>query len=424
MPLSQALVRPNICLSLSGTALPSPYTSEKTSSSTAGESISSVLPAGEYTLTVTDMTSYEGISSDALDSLAFPDINVGINIKPWRTQRIEGRISIDDRGETMPVRLSKIELDSEKHRRPGDALDTLNPKKPVWVIVHGWHSSEESDGIDELAMSLTAMGYQVTTLDWRNAADSITLSGADWTPAVGKWAAKQLRAAGFEGSGINVVGHSWGSYVGYFIGKTIRDGDDKGIKGNGIGIGSIVALDSAADGILTNRLDSTEVNFRDISEMSWAIESSPVGSDARALSADYSFTIASNMARMNPDFRAHSFAVTAFSSLIQDATVRRELGEETMFSPAHLLRKEAPQFRSAMNELLVPAQDELPALTMEKAYWGSGWEGVITIEPWDSIDGQGNTSHNVFPVSVEFKDRSGQTRLEMLSPIRTDTTLQ
>jgi pimeloyl-ACP methyl ester carboxylesterase len=268
------------------------------------------------------------------------------------------------------------------------------------------------------------MGNQVVTLDWREAGDSITLSGADWTTAVGRWAAQQLRAMGFSGDSINVVGHSWGSFVGYFLGKTIKEGDGGALAGNGTGIGSIVALDSAADGMITNRLDSTAVNFRDVATMSWAFESSPLGSDARALSADYSFTIESGMARLNPDFRAHSFAVTAFSSLIADAAIRKKMGEETMFSPSHLLRKEAPQFFSAANELIIPAQDTLPPMTTENVFVGRGFEGVITIDAWESTDDEGNAWHKVFPVSVAFKDRNGVARQEMLSPLPMDETLR
>jgi len=258
---------------------------------------------------------------------------------------------------------------------------------------------------------MTMMGYQVITVNWMEAANSITLSGADWTTAIGAWVGNQLKAAGFTGNNVNLAGYSWGSYVSYFVGQNFGE------------VQSIVALDAAADGIATNRLQSSQIDFRSISKMSWAFESSPAGSNARALSADYSFTIDSGLARFLPDFRAHNFAVTTFSALIQDASVRKSFGEMTTFSPDRIMGSTQPTVVSASGEILTPAQDAYAALTIESEYWGDGWEGILKVDTYDGIDEQGRVWHKALPKSFEFKDTNGDTRTQLLNPLSPDATI-
>src|SRR3989338_3884036 len=166
----------------------------------SAEAISVKLPPGTHTLTVRDDTDYwhDLIFGNRREDVHLPAIPVNMTVTPFRTQEIIGRISIPGRGETMPVSLRVAEF---MEKSPGsyerktdyvsspenDGVHPLTPSLPVWVVVHGWHNGEESAAIEELARSMTAMGYQTVTVDWEEAADSIALGGANWTPAVGKW---------------------------------------------------------------------------------------------------------------------------------------------------------------------------------------------------------------------------------------------
>ncbi|HIH22613.1 TPA: hypothetical protein HA238_02710, partial [Candidatus Micrarchaeota archaeon] len=115
---------------------------------------------------------------------------------------------------------------------------------------------------------------------------------------------------------------------------------------------------------------------------------------------------------------AHNFAVTTVSSLISDAAARKAGGETTMFSPQRLLQGKPP---SASNT--EPSQDSYNALTLENEYWGSGYEGIIKVEIYESKDEKSHTWHKVKPVSVEFKDSSGKTNYQPLNTINGDDVL-
>src|SRR3989338_3241464 len=246
---------PDITLSLSGNNLDKTYVSRKPG---VGESISYVLPAGTYTLTISDDTDYESttIFEQSYISTLTADIELGMNVKPYTTQRIEGRISIPESGKTFDVSMGVAEFErlpnGDWERVKSNETKSLNPSLPVWVPIHGWNNSERTAAMEELARSFTTMGYQTVMIDWKEAADSIALGGADWTPAVGTWVANQLKAAGFKGENINLAGYSWGSYVAYFVGQSFGE------------VNSIVAMDSAADGIITKRLKSTDIDFKEV----------------------------------------------------------------------------------------------------------------------------------------------------------------
>ena len=266
----------------------------------AGESISHALPAGKYTLTLTDNTDYSGetlMSAEEVEQLIL-NVGVGINIKPYTTQKIEGRISIPESGKTMEVSMSVATFDDIGNRNKNYELspseggvDQLNPNKPVWVVVHGRKDSENGNNIDFLAQSLFSRGYQVVTLNWEDSAKDNgvlvgALNGANWIPSVGKWAADQLKAMGFKGDKVLDGGHSWGSLVAYEIGKNYKYGQD----GNGYGIQAIVAMDSPTDP-LPNNYPIHDVVFNDVSKVSWAFLSSSFGSGLRANTANYNFDI-------------------------------------------------------------------------------------------------------------------------------------
>lgn len=409
----------DVSLTLTGPHIPSAgYSSNKETNAGAGESISLKLLPGTYRLEIKDSTVYPPDGAVPGYTPAAKSVDIGVNIKPYQTQRIEGQISIEGRNVTMPIRMSVAEF---KEVSPGvwerkefgqDTISELDPNKPVWVIVHGWNNSEKTASMVELAHSLKSTGVQVVIVDWNEAANSLALGGADWTPAVGKWVANLLKNAGFEGSEVNAWGYSWGSFVTYAIGSNYGE------------INSILAMDSAADTFITNDFDSTQVNFKNVSKMSWAIESSPAGSNARALSADYSFTVDSGIARYLPDFRAHNFAVSLASALVQDSATRSAVGENSFFDPRKLANGTGPQLVSGNGELVTVEQDAYNALTLENEYWGSGWEGIIKVDTYESVDENGKTWIKAKPTKIEFKDQNGVTRVIELQLLNPDATIR
>ncbi|OIO55581.1 hypothetical protein AUJ46_01270 [Candidatus Peregrinibacteria bacterium CG1_02_54_53] len=360
---------PNLSLTLSGNGIS--YSSDKKDVSSksvdfAGESVSTVLPAGTYTLAVRDITSYPTGTS----SVTMPTVPVHYEIRPYTTQKIEGRISIAERGVTMPVSMSVAEFDSNTGLRLPEAKNGLDPQKPVWVVVHGRANSEESSQIAELTRSLQALGVQVVTVDWHDgAADNgtpIGLEGSRWIEGVGTWAANQLRAAGFGSQNICVVGHSWGTYVAYEIGKRIPNG-----------VQTLIALDPAADSRLLGGgkykgIEDPNFSFANVTANSYAFHSSELGNREKALTAKYAFDIlapenyeqnswdaitaqmlvsqrylsalgAETADEVIDAFREHGFAVSLFSEILRRQKENPGDAVASRFSPENL-RSNASEF--------------------------------------------------------------------------------
>ena len=83
----------------------------------------------------------------------------------------------------------------------------------------------------------TRSNDQVLTLDWSGAASYpgwAGFGGEDPIQNLGIWAAAALQDKGFVGTNLNLVGHSWGSYVADELAERIPGGVD-----------TITALDAA-----------------------------------------------------------------------------------------------------------------------------------------------------------------------------------
>jgi hypothetical protein len=285
---------PNLSLQITGDGVN--YTSNKLresggSAENSGESVSLKLTPGTYTLTINDLTSYPTSPAFGASGITMPLIPVQMEMRPYKTQEIIGRVSIPERMETMPVSMRVAEFDPNTGLRLPEAKNALDSTKPVWIVVHGRKDNEGSANIEYLARQLTQQGYQVVTVNWEDAAKDNglllgALDGADWIPVIGKWVANQLKASGFTGEKIHIPGHSWGSFVAFEIGKQFKEGQN----GNGFGVQSIVALDSPLDP-LPNHYPSSNVFFSEVSKTSWAIKSSAFGSESRANSASVNFDL-------------------------------------------------------------------------------------------------------------------------------------
>lgn len=398
----------NFSLSISGDKLEKKYTSNR--SSTSGESISLVLEPGVYTVTLTDLTNYMWSGGTIA-------VDMGVDIRPRNTAETIGRVSIPERNETMPVSMRVAEYFTDQNnqvKRKTDynldpqngGISRLDPGKPVWVVVHGRENSEDSSQIAELTRNLKSQDVQVVTLDWEGGAGDnlipkVGLEGQKWIEVVGAWSANQLKSMGFAGENINVIGHSWGSYVSYEIGMHIPGG-----------VKTLVALDPAQDspalgGGIYKGFNDPEFKFSDAASNSYTIHSSNLGNSARAKTAEYSFEIKvqegyeqagllgtglQNMAHnywsggiipetwdeIEDALREHGFAVSLFSDLLLRNKVDPLDPTATLFALENL--------RSDADEVL--KQD--------------GFDGVFFVDPSERINEIGKEKGAVSWVATTF----------------------
>lgn len=172
--------------------------------------------------------------------------------------------------------------------RPISAGSNIVADRATWIVIHGRNSSPDSSSISQLAGRIEGYqaGDQVLTLDWRNAAASGAVGGAgeDFIKPVASWASTALSAYGFIGSRLNLVGHSWGSYVAAETAESFVE------------VNSILAIDPATNypGGSYDPEQSGEVNFARNSRFSWAFFESGgdiFGSSITPLTADESIVI-------------------------------------------------------------------------------------------------------------------------------------
>jgi pimeloyl-ACP methyl ester carboxylesterase len=183
----------------------------------------------------------------------------------------------------------------------------LDTNQRTWIVIHGWMSSRTSDNIFSVATALfqTRLGEQVLTLDWSAAADTGILdpfSAENSIVPVAQWAARALAGYGFSGTNLNLVGHSFGSYVADEIAQRIPGG-----------VHTIVTLDPAAD--VAGGYDPTAaggVDFARDSFFSWSFHSSSFGNEYTPATADESFIVNSDTDSVS----AHANVVFLFAYML------------------------------------------------------------------------------------------------------------
>src|SRR6185295_15985755 len=114
-----------------------------------------------------------------------------------------------------------------------------------------------------------------------------------------QWAASALTRYGFSGTNLNLVGHSFGSYVADEIAQRIPGG-----------VNALVTLDPAAD--VPGGYDPTandEVDFARDSFFSWSFHSSSLGNEYTPATADESFIVNSGASASD----AHANVVFLFA---------------------------------------------------------------------------------------------------------------
>lgn len=357
----------------------------------SGETMSGMLEPGTYSLKAYDTTDY------SVPSLVVPgektvDITNGlskvplsVSIIPYNSANIVGNVSVEGSSKTMPVSLRVAKFNEAGERNLDYSnITKLDPTKPVWVISHGRVNNEDSSQIMELARNLSNLGVQVVTLDWHDGAKDndiplVGLEGSKWIEATGTWAANQLKSLKFIGENINVVGHSWGSYVSYEIGAHIPDG-----------VKTLVALDPAADtpafgGGKYKGFSDPDFKFSNVASNSYAFHSSDLSNAKYALSAEYAFDVVApegyeaggiyddrseflawlyetEIERPITDavtdaMREHSFAIDVFSGLLARQKMNPMPSTASLFSLENL-RSTEDEFQK-----------------------GGSWEGVFYVDP-------------------------------------------
>jgi pimeloyl-ACP methyl ester carboxylesterase len=186
----------------------------------------------------------------------------------------------------------------------------IDSAKTTWIVIHGWRSDSNDIMIREMAQALVQSrpNDQVLTLDWGSIAQSGLLD--PWAAAAGivptgSWAAAALTREGFSGHQINLVGHSFGSYIANEIAKNFPSK-----------INSIVALDPAANAVSSqyDPVSNGNVNFSRNTDWSWAFHSSSLGNEYTPVTASEAFIFDSGLWPKG----AHSLPLKAFAQMIMN----------------------------------------------------------------------------------------------------------
>lgn len=154
--------------------------------------------------------------------------------------------------------------------RVDDSTKAIDPTLRTWIVIHGRNGSSHEENIKAVttAIDQALPGDQVLVLDWsEGAVEPFGWAGPffkeDWIPRVAAEAKNALIDLGFLGSALNLVGHSWGSYVADEIAALMPGG-----------VCTIVALDPAENGLGNYNPDNPgEIDFAGHSKFSWAFYS-------------------------------------------------------------------------------------------------------------------------------------------------------
>ncbi|NEO54819.1 MAG: hypothetical protein F6K54_18065 [Okeania sp. SIO3B5] len=203
----------------------------------------------------------------------------------------------------------------------------IEPNTPTWLVIHG--NASNSGNMGNLANAVKSDApddHQVLTLDWSSAAnnDFDIFNPESWVAGLGEstpWiqpvaetAKSMLSNLGISGDNLNLIGHSLGSYVSWEIANM-----------NSGGVNNVIALDPATD--VPGWYETRNIDFSEVSDNSWAFVGSPLGSIARAHTAEESFQM-QFFSLVNP-FEQHRAVHEAFADFLRSNT---ELGGLDIFT--------------------------------------------------------------------------------------------
>lgn len=178
----------------------------------------------------------------------------------------------------------------------------------TWLVTHGRASSPASFVPLGRTMDASEPGDQILLLDWRTAAaphSIIDLTEGRWFAPIASRIAPMLNARNLTRGNLNLLGHSWGTYISYEIGSAIGGGDASS---------RFVALDAA---LTADNYNVNDADFSAVSLYSWAFWASPFGSEDVALTADDSFEV--SIPSPNP-IAQHTGVVELFDSMLRSGS--------------------------------------------------------------------------------------------------------
>ncbi|RUT08619.1 hypothetical protein DSM106972_017870 [Dulcicalothrix desertica PCC 7102] len=221
---------------------------------------------------------------------------------------------------------------------------TFNPNKSTWIVIHGLQMNlPKGDILDQLTdiknLASSVDGFspndQVLVLDWRSAAYSPGINyrgdfnvpnpviALSWIDAAATWTTNILKQFGITTPNINLIGHSFGSYVASSIAADITRG-----------INRIIALDPGNLEIGGNKYKQT--NFSDNSRWSWAFYGSGFGAQDRARTADESFIIDFPFYTQFPDIpgvnKGHGAVEQFFTAMLNQANDKQHYSDADIFA--------------------------------------------------------------------------------------------
>lgn len=203
-------------------------------------------------------------------------------------------------------------------RYPAGTTAKIDPNLCTWIISHGRTGHSTDPWVTRIAAAI-AVAYpdqQILLLDWATgayASGDLDFSGEGWIQPVATWAAGKLADYGFIGSQLNLIGHSWGSYV---VNETAERMPSHAVN-------SIVALDPAYDAPAYWGINLPgEINFSNNSSFAWAFWSGSFepdifpatrcGNHDTAATADESFIVVGT---------THSKIVDLFAYMLENNTL-------------------------------------------------------------------------------------------------------
>jgi len=180
------------------------------------------------------------------------------------------------------------------------AQRTISPRRPTWIVIHGWRSSPEGGAIPQLSSAIDGIAPrdQVLVLDWSQAANAGLFDAFGWVRHIGRFLAGKLHAMGLSGSRINLIGHSMGGFMAGLVAAAFPGS-----------VNRIVVLDPAVDFVST-------VDYAAHSRFSVALIGSSLATQAAARSADAAIRVKAG------DFSsiaAHTNVVSLYASMVTAA---------------------------------------------------------------------------------------------------------
>jgi pimeloyl-ACP methyl ester carboxylesterase len=269
------------------------------------------------------------------------------------------------------------------------------PAGSTWILIHGRNSDPTASNMDALGQLIRNRDpqAQILLLDWREPADGPLLSdGESWILDVGTWAAKTLQEFGFAIENLNIVGHSWGTYVGHTLAKTL------GGKAR-----IFVALDPAANDPSGTDFDpnlpEAGINFKERASVSIAFHSScTLGSEITSSTALHRFNVVTPPGLAMDALKHHSLATHVLMALLDNSTSGKR------------------DISSAL------AIDKIASGTPVR--WQSGGGYTSDCFPAGTYDGELLALPSGLPIELKFRDGSLDEQLLHEAPYLAVTAVQ